>query len=140
MESEQTAYQIFKGPFFEISFPEHWVVEVIENIPAFYDPLGAGALQVVASRKETGYDLKSEMIKYMARHGMEYSDDAAVAYQTQNGLDCLATEFVREARFWLVQIMVRGDKLLIVTYNADETPGQELASLIGGMVQSIEIY
>ena len=132
--------QIFQGTFFELRFPDNWETEIIENIPCFFDPLGGGVVQIVATRgiADTS-DLKPEMSKYLARHGLEYHEDKIVRYQTPSGLRAMACEFIREERFWLVQMLSEADKLIVFLFNSDEVPEQELAMNISQMVQSIKI-
>lgn len=133
-------WRIFKGPFFRLAYPDHWESEIIENIPAFYDPHGCGALQVAASTNpESPYVLETEMVRYLGRHGMELDRERVVRFQTDAGLDCLACEFMKEGRFWLVYMMGEADKLLIVFYNADRIPDAAEVRIISRIIRSITL-
>lgn len=131
----------FRGPFFQLQYPVLWVHEIIEEIPAFYDPEGSGAVQLAAVKNQPGntFDLESEMTRYLHRHSIEFDAERMAHYQMED-LDCMACEFVQEERFWMVTLMVKENKLLMVIYNADETPDVELAQSISGIIRSVVFF
>ena len=134
------AYKLFTGPFFRLAYPRHWDTEIIEDIPAFYDPEGGGALQIVASRKESGVYLPDEELeRWLVRQGVEVSTDRITLYEGQPGVSCAACEFVRDQRFWMVQVMTAGTALLIVMYNGDEVPDPETVEMLTLIIRSITI-
>ena len=122
-----------------MQYPASWEAEVIEDIPAFYDPEGAGALQLVATRStDDSCDLQAEMARYLERHGIEFQPDRIVGYKTESGLDAMVCEFLKEDRFWLVQMLTLDEKLLVVIYNADELPEPELIGILAAIIRSIK--
>lgn len=133
-------YRLFSGPFFRLAYPRDWEMEIIEDIPAFYDADGAGALQVVASRKESGdYEPQEELERWLVRQGVEVAEDRITVYEGQPGVLCAACEFVRDDRFWMVQVMTAGTALLVVIYNADEVPDAETVGILSLIIRSITI-
>ena len=65
------SYQPYRSPngWYMLAYPEHWEVEVIEEIPAFFDPDGAGALQVSAFENKLGsYNLAEELERFLGVH------------------------------------------------------------------------
>ncbi len=133
---------VFQGPFFELQVPEDWEQEIIENIPAFYDLDAGWVLQIAATSNPGGaaYDPDTQMRTYLEQNGLEYQDDRVMRYQNASGLECLACEFIKDNRFWLVQIIVRGPRMLLIIFNSDETPAAELARDISGAVGSIRFF
>lgn len=132
------AYRLFSGPFFRLAYPRDWEMEIIEDIPAFYDAEGGGALQVVASRKEEGEFLPDEELeRWLTRQGVEVSEDKIAVYEAQPGVRCAACEFVRDRRFWMVQAMASGSALLLIIYNADEVPDAPTVSILSLLIRSI---
>ena len=133
---------MFRGSFFQLLYPAHWEEEIIEDIPAFYDPEGSGVLQVVALRNKGGgeFDLAMEMERYLKRHSIQYDKDVVARFPIPSGLNCMACEFMRENRFWLVNLVAHADKMLIVLYNADEAPDVELARMVSEVIRSVVFY
>ncbi len=138
-EAPEVTYRLFSGPFFRVAYPRHWEMEIIEDIPAFYDPEGAGALQIVASRStDAVYVPADELERWLQRQGVEVDSDRIAAYESQPGVACAACEFVRDNRYWMVQVMSPGPTLLFVIYNADEVPDPETAALVSFVIRSIQ--
>ena len=137
-QTEQSVWRLFRGAFFRLAYPDFWEMEIIENIPAFYDPDGSGALQVAATVNSDGpYDLKEEFTKYLQRHEIEFDDEKVVRFQTDAGWECLAGEFFKEERFWLVYLLGVAEKMIIVCYNSDEMPSKPLVKIISQIIRSI---
>lgn len=127
----------FEGVCFELEYPGHWEAEIIEDIPAFFDPAGSGALQVASLAVDSLPELEVEMARYLARHRITYDSEAATAYRSAHGQAALACEFVSQERFWLVTLMSAPSHLLVITYNADEVPGLEEARTISSVINSV---
>lgn len=132
-------FQLFEGPWFQLLYPASWQHEIIENVPCFFDPDGAGALQIAAYRNpnDDPFDAESEMQRYLEGHSVEFNLEKISRFNLMSGLDCLACEFVKQDRFWLVNIILRGSKMLLVIYNADEIPDDDTVDSIQLIVQSI---
>jgi hypothetical protein len=129
---------LFVGSCFEIEYPSLWEAEIIEDIPAFFDPDGAGALQIASILPGAGeIDLSVEMEKYLARHGISYQSDRVTFYKASSGHAVAACEFIVDERFWLVTLLCDGRHLLIATYNADEVPAPDDAAIISSAINSI---
>ncbi len=132
--------RLFRGVFFQLLYPAAWESEIIEDIPAFYDPASGGVLQIAASRSETGFDLAREMRKFLERVGIEFQADHVASFRMPGGQECLACEFTKDDRFWMVYIIVDEDRLLIVMYNSDEFPDAELARELSDVIASIRFF
>ncbi len=130
--------QIFEGPFFRLRYPSQWDVEVIEDVAAFFDPEGAGAVQVACSVKSPPIDLAEEMKSYLARQGIDYHEESMAFYEN-GAAQAVACEFVKQERFWMVTLLASRDRLIIVLYNADEVPGAETAEMILALIRSVEL-
>jgi len=129
----------FQGPFFTLQYPDTWEMEIIEDIPAFFDPLGGGALQVVASQNDGApFEPESEMEKYLSRLGIDFDLDRLVRYDHAAGKS-VACEFVREGRFWLVNMIASANRLLVMIYNADELPDPDTVRIIMKIIQTVRI-
>jgi hypothetical protein len=122
----------FRGPYFTLEYPENWIFEIIEDIPAFYDPQGGGVLQVASVRSVGDANADREMDRWIAKFDIsEY-----VAYE-KDGVECRSVETVYEGRFWLFHLMVKGSRILFVMYNADERPDDTSARRLSAMIGSI---
>ena len=127
----------FQGPFFTLYFPSHWEVEVIEDIPAFFDPMGGGALQIAAIHKsDEPVNLEDEMIRYLGQMHLPYDQEKMASFEIEAG-PCLACEFIKDNRFWLVNMTGKDSRLYIIIYNADEVPDPDSVTLIMNIIKSI---
>ncbi|MBK8397120.1 MAG: DUF3805 domain-containing protein [Leptospiraceae bacterium] len=134
------SYQPYRSPngWYMLAYPEYWEVEVIEEIPAFYDPDGAGALQVSAFENKLGsYNLSEELARFLAIHKIEYDEDCVASFKNNLGSEIKACEFISEERFWLVYMISFGSKLIVCTYNSDERPDKELSIILTNIISSI---
>lgn len=135
---EEKPGRVFRGTFFQLIYPADWMLEIIEDIPAFYDPMAGGVLQIAASRNPDGpFLLAEEMKKFLGQQDIEFQEEHVARFKTPGGQDCMACEFTRTDRFWMVYMITQGDKLLIVMYNADEFPDPDQARDISDVIASI---
>ena len=138
---EEKPGRVFQGTFFQLIYPGEWMLEIIEDIPAFYDPMGGGVLQTAASRSPDGpFLLAREMKKFLTQQEIEFDEEKVARLKTPAGQDCMACEFTRDNRFWMVYMIAEGDKLLIVMYNADEFPDSDQARNISDVIASIRFF
>ena len=129
----------FRGTFFRLQYPSHWEVEVIEDIPAFYDPMGGGALQIAAFKKsDEPVNLENEMTRYLGEIKIAFDPEKIASFELPAG-PCLACEFIKEDRFWLVNMLGKEGKLLIVIYNADEVPDPDTVGIVMTIIKSIRL-
>ncbi|HMV44636.1 MAG TPA: DUF3805 domain-containing protein [Leptospiraceae bacterium] len=134
-------YQPYRSPngWYILAYPEHWEVEIIEEIPAFFDPDGAGALQVSAFENKLGsYDLSEELERFLSVHKISYDEERVATFTNNLGSQIKACEFIADERFWLVYMISSGSKLIVCTYNSDETPDRELSVIITNIISSIQ--
>lgn len=137
MELEFQSYMSPQG-WYSLLYPEYWEMEVIEGVPTFYDPQGAGAVVVSAFENRMGsYNPRVEMVNFLSHHKIKYKEDSITSYKNKQGSIIQTCEFISKDRFWFVHMMSFKDKLLILTYNADEIPDRELAAILSGIVNSI---
>lgn len=138
-EESNSQARTFQGPFFTVRIPPGWEVEVIENIPAFFDPEGSGVVQIAAFRRPAVIlDARDEMERYLNQNGVQPDRSRMTNFILPSGLDCVAVEYVLDNRFWMVNAISQHNRLLFVVYNGDEIPQQGTAMLISEMVSSIE--
>lgn len=133
-------YQPYKSPenWYIFHYPEYWEMEVIEGVPAFFDPEGAGAFLISAFKNVVGnYDLSEEMGRFLGQHKIQYDPTKIASFEKAEGTLVQACEFVTEGRFWLVYMLANGNKLLICSYNSDEAPDKELAEILTTMISSV---
>lgn len=132
-------FKLFEGPWFQVLYPSHWESQIIENVPCFFDPEGAGALQLAAYRNpnDDPFDADVEIRRYLERQGVEYSPEKIRRFSLPSGPDCNACEFIKNDRFWMINCILRGSRMVFVIYNADEVPDEETVAGIQLMIQSI---
>ncbi len=133
-------YQPYISPekWYTFKYPEYWEMEVIEGVPAFYDPEGSGAFIISAFRNIKGiYNLSEEMSRFLKQHKVTYEPSKIASFEKSEGTLVQACEFISEGRFWLVYMLSNKNKLLVCTYNSDEVPNKELAEILTNMISSI---
>ncbi|MCE9501670.1 MAG: DUF3805 domain-containing protein [Leptospira sp.] len=136
-------YQPYKSPFgwYSLVYPEYWEMEVIEDIPAFFDPEGSGALQISAFENLEGdYNLTEEMIRYLAHHKIQYDEEHVANFKNEEGTVIKACEFNSKGRFWIVYMLSYKSRLILCTYNSDETPDKELSEILTIIISSIRFF
>ncbi len=137
-EEEESQSRSFRGPFYELRFPSHWEELVVENIPCFFDPEEGGVVQAVASRSSTGpYQIQAEMARYLEQHKLNPEMTNLVGYKTDQEADALACEFAKEGRFWMVHMLVHGDRMVLLLYNSDKTPDRGVAGEVASILRSV---
>lgn len=129
----------FRGTFFELQYPDEWVVEIIEDVPCFFDPEGAGALQAAAFRHREGgsFDAMSELSAYLERVGMTPDAEKVGLFELPSGLQGAGCEFIKDERFWLANCVVQTDRMVLLLWNSDTTPDADAARAIGSAVMSL---
>lgn len=131
--------QQFEGPFFRVRIPLHWEAEIIENIPAFFDPDGQGVIQVAAVRRSSGdYDPKEELERYLTRNNIEPDSERMARFQLPSGLSAVSVEYIVDNRFWMITAAAQGPCFVLLMYNADEVPTAEMAMLISEILSTVE--
>lgn len=138
--SQKFKYKNYTSPmgWYTMLYPAHWELEIIEEIPAFFDPEGAGAFQVYAFANKNGkYDLKNELIRYLKQHAIEYEEDCIASFTNNEGSEIKACEFISKERFWLVYMIAHNSKMVLCTYNSDESPDKELSIILTNIISSI---
>ena len=135
------AWTQFRGTFFELLYPSDWECEIIEDIPCFFDPEGGGAVQVAAFRHPDGgnFDFDEEMERYLKGHGIRMDKSRIAEFSIPSGLSCRACEFVLEDRFWLVNMVLQGSRMILVLYNSDDMPDADTVQKISGLIQTIRL-
>ncbi len=133
--------RLFQGPFFQLHYPQSWECEIIENIPAFFDPEANWALQIAATHSPEGqpFHLLTEMHLYLEKNGLEFKRQQVSTYLNRHKWECAACEFIKEERFWLVHLLVHKNRMLFVIFNSDDIPDDPLARLISLLITSIEL-
>jgi hypothetical protein len=138
--NDEIHFQVYRSPngWYMLVYPEHWTYEIIEEIPAFYDPEGSGALQVSAfENKLNSYNLSEELERFLELHNIEYDPDQVAVFKNSEGSQIEACEFISDERFWLVYMISFADKLIVCTYNSDIRPDKELSQILTNIISSI---
>ena len=131
--------QLFEGPFFRLRLPVQWEAEIIENIPAFFDPDGQGVIQVAAVRRNSGdFDAQAELERYLSRNNIEPDTERMARFQLPSGLNAVSVEYIVDNRFWMVTAATKGPQFVLLMYNADEVPGADTAMLISEIIATVE--
>jgi hypothetical protein len=77
------------------------------------------------------------MKRFLSHHGIKYEEGKIALLTNKQGSVIQTCEFISKERYWFVYMMSFKDKLLILTYNSDETPEHELSLIIHEIVKSI---
>ncbi len=136
-------YKFYRSPagWYTMVIPGHWQNIVIEGIPAFFEEDGAGAMQIYAFENKVGvFDPEAELERYLATHGIPYEADKAAFFDNNENAHIIACEFLKEdGRHWIVYLISAKKRMVLVTYNGDEEPSEDLAEQLTTVVSSIRI-
>ncbi len=147
--------QTFTSPenWYTLEYPRVWEMEVVDNIPAFYDPFsGKGALQILSvkiSGESTeqliqahpflgGNNLHEKMKIFLHMNGAPISADELTEVH-QNGVDFIPCEYMIDSRFYMCVMIQKNEIFLLCLYNSDGIPDDEEAKIIGNIIQSVQI-
>jgi len=153
---------VSKEGWYTLEYPRMWEVEIIEDIPAFFDSIsGAGALQVFAVQMGLGLSdvtethpfmkgetLTEKMKLFLENHSISISnDDLAMTAITEKGDNddrerttyLVAKEYRVEDRFYMVCMLQKKNRFLLCLYNCAGSPSDEEAAIVGKIIQSIKI-
>jgi len=140
--------------WYTLEYPRVWEVEVIENIPSFFDPFfGNGAVQIFCAKTGalppdakirddypflSGKTLTDKMNLFLFSQQINVTNVEFKTY-IQNDVSYIPFEYEQEGRFFMVVLMEKKDIVLLALYNSNQTPSSEEAEIIGNIIQSIEI-
>ena len=151
----KTLTQTFESPerWYRLEYPRIWEMEIVDQIPAFFDPFeGKGALQVFCANlagdqnkkvlKEFpflgGNSLVDKMRIFLHMQGADPKDEELKVYP-KSGISFVPYEYYNEGRFYMCVLMEKDEILLLALYNSEGSPEAEEARIIGEIIQSIEI-
>lgn len=136
-------YKIFQSPlkWMTMLYPSHWETMIVEEIPAFFDPEGGGALQIFSFENlEKKFDLDEEMERYLSIHGMGGKSVEIISLTNEEEYDIRAAEFSLNDRFWIIFMLSNKiNRMILATYNCDEIIDEMTAEYIFNAISSIKI-
>lgn len=114
-------------------------MEIVENIPAFFDPDGTGVLQVAAVRRQSGdFDPQSELERYLGKNDIQADPARMARFVLPGGIPAVSVEYIVDNRFWMVVAAAEGPRFVLLMYNGDEVPSAETALLISEIISTLE--
>ena len=151
----KTLTQLFISPerWYRLEYPRVWEVEVVDGIPAFFEPFqGKGALQIFCTNltgkanekilKEfpflSGKSIVDKMRIFLHMQGADPKEGALKEY-AKGKMSFVPYEYRSEGRFYMSVLMQNDPILLLALYNSEGDPEAEEANIIGEIIQSIEI-
>jgi len=156
MTSPREKTQLFTSPreWYTIRYPRMWDMEIIDNIPSFFDPVsGTGALQIFSAQigknlpQEdilrnypflAGKTLSDKMLLFLAEQHTNI-DDKNIKEFLLNDQIATAYEFFSHGRFYMVSMIQKKDIFLLLLYNCANVPSDEEAAVITEMIKSVNI-
>lgn len=140
--------------WFTLWYPRLWEMEVIENIPTFYEPfMGQGALQVFAAKigtLKTENDVTAEypfleaptlldkMESFLSQQEVEYSPENFTHTQSKQ-TDVVAVEYEKEGRFYMACMYQKNSTFVLALYNCEGVPSDEEAENVGKVLRSVSL-
>ena len=140
---EKSNYKTYTSPekFYSISIPIKWEQVIVEGVPAFFEKDGNGVLQIYALKNlKSSYSLDQEMKNYLYHQHSIKSYEKVVSFIHEKKGQIRFIEFDKEDRFWLVYMLSKKDKMILITYNGQEKPESSFLQEIHLSVSSIEFY
>ncbi|TGN18821.1 hypothetical protein EHS15_14700 [Leptospira idonii] len=133
-------FKQFRSPqgWYSLLYPASWEQMVVEEIPAFFQPEGGGALQFYAfESKQDHFDVSQELENYLKIHEIDYDEDKVAHFENNEGSSIRACEFQKEDRIWMVYVIANQTKMLLATYNTDEEIEDELFQDLSNIISSV---
>ena len=140
--------------WYSLEYPRLWEYEVVENIPAFFDPLfGKGALQVFAAKIGSQQNLNEEASQFPFLLGETLADKMAlfldqqqVTYDRESISEfslgenrMVPHEYYIGDHFYMACMLQRDNTFILALYNSTEAPEEDDARIISEIVRSIII-
>jgi len=156
MQRSEVKMQTYTSPhsWYSLEYPRMWEMEIVENIPAFFDPIwGSGALQVfsvqlgdveeIPAEIEAlpflrGESLEKKMALFLEAQHAPVSEEDIVLHH-KNSVAFIALEYSMEDRFYVVCMFQKKSKFLLALYNCKDRPADEEADNVGRIISSIKI-
>ena len=131
---EKTLTQTFysENGWYSLEYPRIWEMQVVENIPSFFDPfVGKGALQVFSVNCAgkpnpeliqsypflNGKSIEDKMIIFL--HSQEVDiKSAELSIVTKGNMKLIPYEFSSDGRFFMAVMMEENDILLLLINNS----------------------
>ncbi len=154
---ENKLYQTFLSPnqWYSLQYSRMWEMEVVQNIPAFFDPIsGKGALQI--------FSIKIGMTKKIPKELEEYSflkentlegkmhsflekqnvvpDPGSLKVYKKDDVIFLPYEYYIDGRFFMACMFQKKNIFLLALYNCLDFPEETEVSEIGKIIRSITIH
>lgn len=152
--------QLFESPegWYTLEFPRTWDYEIIENIPAFFDPYfgDGGVLQVFAAKTAESTEIPEEIIKtspflkgenltekmelFLGQQGADYDPSALKEISQNDSTRIIALEYSLESRFYMAAMYQKGATFLLALFNHPSSPDDEHAIAVSEILKSITLY
>lgn len=152
-----SSFQNFVSPqgWYSLEYPRTWESEIIDGIPAFYDPLfsDGGVIQIFAAKlgdlKErneitkaspfvTGETLEEKMHLFLEEQ-ISVSADQIMPKQVVDGNEFIAHEYRIENRFYMAAMYQKENSFLLALYNSPGDPSPEEAVNIAQIIRTIRL-
>ena len=139
---------VFSKPgWYELLFPDQWEVDDEESPVAFWQPDGAGALQITAEqlphrKSKDRMDCFFALGAFLKSVGHEI-DDSSTNRFSRDGFEGVSTEYLAEGGeeelFWRVWFMTNQDVLLFLTYASRKDEQNLEREAVDSIVDSIRM-
>ncbi len=136
-----------KAGWYELSLPDHWEADEDDTPVAFWQPDGAGALQVTAEqiprRKESDrMDCFLALRAFLSSTGHELDESSSRRF-SRDGLQGACTEYSADAAeenlFWRVWFVTDQETLLFLTYACREEERELEREAVDSIVDSVRL-
>ena len=140
--------------WYALDYPRMWEVEIIDNIPAFFDPLfGKGALQVFAVKLGDVESLPENFKDYPFLVANTLPEKLSLFLKEQHNslvpeeitifnrdeIEFVAHEYQHEERFYMICMLQKNNTFMLMLYNCTEQPEKEEAENISSIIKSVRI-
>ncbi len=141
--------------WYSLEYPITWEVEIVCNIPTFFDPQnGHGSLHILSVKlgdtnnvsdgltQEYPFlseeQLEDKMQCFLLSHEHKPETDKIVVYQKKDNVLLLPYEYYTSSRFYMLCMIQRKNIFLLNIYNCIKDSARVEADIIGKMINSIQ--
>lgn len=145
--------------WYSLEYPATWEVEIIENIPSFFDglfPKGGVfqifSLQMGAIKDSNDYKEIIKKAPYLdgqnAVEKMEFFLDAqdlssykeSIKILKKDAAPVAVCEYTKDRTFYFASMTEKYNKFILMLFNAPYIPDAQEAAILGSIVNSLEIH
>ncbi|WP_406697248.1 DUF3805 domain-containing protein [Singulisphaera sp. Ch08] len=136
--------QVFNDPngAYSLEIPDHWEYEAVSHSIAFYNPEGAGALNIscLQSPKGISADPENVILNFVPKQVLE-SGNVHIVHKTSPNqrMSQAYTEYSIDGDAWRLWAIANSDRVVIASYNCKMASKGDENRIVDKIIKSIMV-